>query len=175
GTHKRIGKNWVPVDPSEATHRQVEGGYVREREAVHVIVPFHLSEVDPNDPNDVRRAFDYALTMITSLFPGTQMKLVGQADGKGKNFHVHCVVNATAVEEMGLDGKVWRPGQKLSGALTDINRLRQRHGEFMIEHPEFGFAQLSRSVDEQKDELRSTRDRRMAAEGTMSNRDIIRT
>src|SRR5699024_7089831 len=80
GTHKRIGKNWVAVDPSEATHRQVEGGYVREREAVHVIVPFHLSEVDPNDPNDVRRAFDYALTMITSLFPGTQMKLVGQAD-----------------------------------------------------------------------------------------------
>src|SRR5699024_5634696 len=37
GTHKRIGKNWVAVDPSEATHRQVEGGYIREREAVHVI------------------------------------------------------------------------------------------------------------------------------------------
>jgi hypothetical protein len=103
------------------------------------------------------------------------MKLVGQADGAGKAFHVHCVQNAVVVERMELDGLVWEAGRKMSGALTDITRLRERVDGFIGQRgTEYGVEQKLPSMTEQKAETRNARDRSMAARGEISNHDMIR-
>ncbi|WP_166789851.1 relaxase/mobilization nuclease domain-containing protein [Cryobacterium sp. TMT1-2-2] len=180
-------KYWaVAAGSTAATHVRREGdGYVDEIQAVHVIVSFGLDEVNPDDPEQVRRAFEFVTTMMTGLYPGVQMKCVGQADGLGAAtldgspgralFHVHVVQNAVVVERMEIDGQVWEAGRKMSGALTDIRRLRERADEFIAQRgAEYGVEQKLPSVAEQRAEKRSTRDRRMAAKGAISNHDIIR-
>lgn len=170
-------KHWAVAGAKEtATHVRREGdGYVDESQAVHTIVSYGLDEVNPDDSEQVRQAFEFVVTMMTELYPGIQMKLVGQADGVGNAFHVHVVQNAVVVEDMEVDGQVWEAGRKLSGALTDIGRLRERADEFTDQHgAEYGIEQKLPSVTEQKAENRRTRDRRMAAKGRVSNHDIIR-
>ena len=170
-------KYWdVAAGSTAATHVRREGdGYIEEIQAVHVIVSFGLDEVNPDDPEQVRRAFEFVATMMKDLYPGVQMKLVCQADGAGRAAHVHIVQNAVIVERMEVDGTVWEAGRKLSGALTDIGRLRERADDFVKQHgAEYGVEQKLPSVTEQKAEKRSTRDRRMAAKGEISNHDIIR-
>ena len=170
-------KYWaVAAGSTAATHVRREGdGYIDEIQAVHVIVSFGLDEVNPDDPEQVRRAFEFVTTMMTSLYPGVQMKCVGQADGSSRAFHVHAVLQAVVVERMEVDGHVWEAGRKMSGSLTDIGRLRERADEFIAQHgAEYGIEQKLPSVTEQKAENRRTRDRRMAAKGQVSNHDIIR-
>ena len=170
-------KFWAVAGVSEtATHVRREGdGYVDEVQAVHVIVSFGLDDVNPDDSEQVRRAFEFVARMMTGLYPGVQMKLVGQADGTRKAFHVHCVQNAVIAERMEVDGQVWEAGRKMSGALTDITRLRERVDEFIDLHgADYGVEQKLPSVREQKVEKRNARDRRMAARGEISNHDIIR-
>jgi hypothetical protein len=170
-------KYWAVASGGQtATHVRREGdGYVDELQAVHVIVSFGLDEVHPDDPDQVRRAFEFVATMMADLYPGVQMKLVGQADGAGKAFHVHCVQNAVIVAPMEVDGLIWAAGRKMSGALTDINRLRERVDEFIEQHgADYGVEQKLPTVQEQKLEHRSARDRSMSARGEISNHDIIR-
>ena len=170
-------KYWgVAAGSTAATHVRHEGdGYVDELQAVHVIVSFGLDEVNPDDPEQVRGAFDFVATMMSELYPGVQMKLVCQADGVGNAFHVHVVQNAVIVEQMAVDGQVWEAGRKMSGALTNIDRVRERTDEFIAQHgAEYGVEQKLPPVTKQKAEKRKTRDRRMAAKGDISNHDIIR-
>ena len=181
GTHRRLGRQWVEADAHEATHRVVVGGHKKEREVLHLIYSFGLHEVNPDEPDDVLRAFDTTVAMIGDLFPGAMAKLVGQADstgaldGTGKaKFHVHVVLNATVVKRMELDGEVWEPGRKLSGALTDIERVRDRADAFLREHPENGFEPLGKSSRDRKAEIRRDHDNRVAAKGGVSTDDRLR-
>lgn len=183
-------KYWaVAKDGEVATHvRRDAGQVVRENEAVHLITSFGVDEVNPDDPQQVRAAFEYTVAMMRDLYPGAQIKLVGQADGAGMTdadgnfltsggkFHVHAVLNAVVADRMEVDGQVWEAGRKLSGALTDITRVRQRADEFnAAHHSEYNLPkQRLASVEDQRREKRSVRDRRMAAEGKKSNHDVIR-
>lgn len=180
---------WAQVRPGEVvTHRVVGGGlFVRQKEAVHLIVSFGLDEVNPKDPGQVRRAFEYTVAMITDLYPGVQAKLVGQADGtgmkdsdgtqlsEGGKFHVHCVLNATVVERMEVDGHVWEPGQKLSKALTDIERIRDRADDFIErEGHKYQVTQRLPPVAEQPGDKRNVMDRRMAARAAVKGTELSR-
>lgn len=168
-----------------ATHVKHEGGYVRQNEAVHFIIGFGPDEVNPQDPEQVAHAFEYTVALFRETMPGLQVHLVGQADGKGMTpdpttgevsgkFHVHAVANAVVYEDMDVEGRAWQAGAKMSGALTDIDSVRERHDAFMRENPDWGFTQSSKSVAEQKKERRSVMDRRMRSRGERSNHDIIR-
>ncbi|MGW6174340.1 hypothetical protein ACWF5H_12660 [Arthrobacter sp. NPDC055138] len=160
----------------EATHVRHEGELVRQAEARHLITSFGLEDVNPEDPEQVARAFEYVVARHAALYPGEQATFVGQAEGKGGNFHVHVTRNATLYEDMEVDGKLYRAGRKLAGDLTDIDRMRERADRFLAEHGhEYGLSpQRLPSVSERKRERRSQRDRRMAAEGALSNHDRIR-
>lgn len=176
----------VATDEGEATHVRREGAVVKENEAVHYIVSLGLDEVNPDDPEQVARAFTGLTTMFRELYPGLQMKLVGQADGDGMTpdqesgekrgkFHVHGVGNAVVFARMEVDGKVWEPGSKVSGALTDINRVRERQDAWIAERGgEWGLTQRLPPVREQKSEKRSMTDRQKASKGEVSNHDRIR-
>ena len=176
----------MATDEEEATHVRREGAVVKENEAVHYIVSLGLDEVNPDDPEQVARAFTGLTTMFRELYPGLQMKLVGQADGDGMTpdqesgekrgkFHVHGVGNAVVFARMEVDGKVWEPGSKVSGALTDINRVRERQDAWIAERgAEWGLTQRLRPVREQKSEKRSMTDRQKASKGEVSNHDRIR-
>lgn len=172
-------------DGEKATHVKYEGGYVRQNEAVHFIIGFGPDEVNPQDPEQVAHAFEYTVAHFRETMPGLQVHLVGQADGKGMTpdpttgevggkFHVHAVANAVVYEDMEVSGRVWHAGSKMSGALTDIDSVRERHDAFMRENSDWGFTQKAKSVSEQKKEKRSVMDRRMRSRGERSNHDIIR-
>ncbi|NKX52060.1 hypothetical protein HER39_16100, partial [Arthrobacter deserti] len=90
--------------------------------------------------------------------------------------HVHSTRNATLYEDMQVDGKLYRAGRKLAGDLTDIDKMRERADRYLAEHGhEYGLSpQRLPPVSERKKERRSQRDRRMAAEGALSNHDRIR-
>lgn len=169
----------------EATHIKHEADYVRQNEAVHYIIGFGPDEVNVDDPEQVAHAFDYTAALFRQTMPGLQVHLVGQADGKGMTpdsetgelrgkFHVHAVANAVVYEDMNVDGREWRAGAKMAGNLTEIDQVRERHDEYMREHPDWGFTQKAKSVEDQKKERRSTMDRRMASRGERSNHDVIR-
>jgi hypothetical protein len=168
---------WALTSDAEiATHVRHDGGeYVNELQAVHYIVSFGLDEVHPDDPDQVRRSFEFVTDMMRTLYPGVMMKLVGQADGQGRAFHVHCVANAVVADTMTVDGHTWRAGRKLSGALTNVNRVRERLDGFIAERGDaYGVSQSLPTVTEQRAEKRTSRDRRMARQGTRSNHDLIR-
>lgn len=172
-------------DDETATHVKHEGGYVRQNEAVHFIIGFGPDEVNPQDPEQVAHAFEYTVAHFRETMPGLQVHLVGQADGKGMTpdpttgevsgkFHVHAVANAVVCEDMELAGRVWHAGSKMSGALTEIDSVRERHDAYMRDNPAWGFTQKAKSVTEQKKEKRSVMDRRMRSRGERSNHDAIR-
>lgn len=166
----------VAKDGETATHVRREGELVRQAEARHLITSFGLDEVNPDDPAQVARAFQYVVDRHAALYPGEQAHFVGQADGKEHKFHVHTVRNATLFADMVVDGKLYKAGSKLAGDLTDIDKIRDRSDAFLNEHyAEYGLIpQRQPSTAERKRETRSTRDRRMAAKGEKSNHDIIR-
>ncbi|PYI69748.1 hypothetical protein CVV68_01165 [Arthrobacter livingstonensis] len=168
---------WAVAKSGEAaTHVRHEGEVVRQSEARHLITSFGLDEVNPEDPEQVAKAFEYVVARHANLYPGEQATFVGQAEGKGGNFHVHATRNATLYQDMEVDGKLYRAGRKLAGDLTDIDKMRERSDRFLAEHGrEYDLVpQRLPSVAERKKEQRNQRDRRMAAEGALSNQDQIR-
>lgn len=168
---------WRPArDDEAATHVRHEGEIVRQAEARHLITSFSRDEVNPDDPEQVAQAFAFVRARHAALFPGEQATFTGQADGEGGVFHVHTVRNATLYADMEIDGKLYKAGSKLAGALTDVDRIRERADAFLAEHgAEYGLGpQRLASVKDQKKERRTSRDRRMAKQGEMSNHDVIR-
>lgn len=188
-------KYWaVAKDDEEATHVRHEGEVVRESEAIHMIFSAELASVNPDDPKDVQRLFDYVRDVVENNFRatdgtcGVQAKLVAQADGQGMvdengnqltdggKTHVHVVINAVAMKQMEVNGETWEPGRKLSGALTDIEQIKDRHDAFAREHgAEHGFRPQEKNRAERRAETRTVTDRRMSAQGKLSNHDTIRT
>lgn len=166
----------VAKSGEEATHVRHEGIIVRQAEARHLITSFGPDDVNAEDPEQVSKAFEYVVARHAALYPGEQVTFVGQAEGKGGNFHVHVTRNATLYGDMDVDGKHYRAGRKLAGELTDIDKMRERADQYLAEHGhEYGLhPQRLPSTSERKKERRSQRDRRMAAEGTLSNHDRIR-
>lgn len=192
-THAYVGRRWVEAEPQDATHIKVAGGYVKQSEAIHMIASFGLDSVNPDDPEDVQRAFDYTKAVIKHNFRatdgscGVQAKLVAQADAKGMldengqqlteggKAHVHVVINAVAMKDIELDGKVYKAGSKLSGALTNIDRIRDRHDAFADQHGvEFRFRRHEKTGLESRREKLSVTDRRMRAQGKQSEHEKLR-
>ena len=186
-THVRhLGEEYyAKATAADLANPERYGGYeyVPQSEAVHLITAFGLDEVNPHDPEQVRTAFEFTVAMVRDLYPGVQAKLVGQADGQGMmadgvrltrggKFHVHAVLNSTVAETMELDGKVWQPGRKLSGALTDIHRIRDRVDDFIDrEGAAYGITRNQVPVADQHLEKRNAMDRRMAAKGDKASRN----
>ena len=156
----------------ETTRRRF-GTQGKGREAYHVIQSFGLHEMHPDDPADVERAHELGVALVADAFPGVEALVVTQADGKGGQLHNHIVLNATVRERMERDGRVWEPGRKLSGALTNIDRLRERHDELLRRH---GFEQHLAPVTSPRAraERRTTKDRLDEKSGRRSNHDVIR-
>lgn len=162
--------------------------YVRESEAVQLIVSFGLDEVNPRDLEQVRQGFEFTRAMVGELYPGVQAKLVGQADGtgmvdsdktaltEGGKFHVHVVMNATVAEAMELDGQVWEAGRKLSGPWTDIDRVRDRIDQYIDDHgAAYGIIRNQVPVAEQLADRRGVMDRRMAARAAVKGTELSRS
>ena len=166
----------VTRDGETATHTRQEGDIVRQAEARHLITSYDVEDVNPDDPDQVARAFAYTVARHKALYPGEQATFVGQAEGKGKKFHVHTTRNATLFADMNVGGRLYKAGTKLAGDLTDIDTMRERADAFLAEHgAEYGLGpQRLASIKDQKRDKRSVMDRRMAARGEISNHDMIR-
>lgn len=63
-------------------------------EVYHLITSFDKDEIDPNNIEDVDRAMKYNRELMLSLHgENRQIVSIGQADGKGGNFHIHNAIN----------------------------------------------------------------------------------
>lgn len=63
-------------------------------ENYHLITSFDLDEIDPNNIFNIDRAMKYNRELMLSLFgDNSQIVSIGQADGKGGNFHIHNAIN----------------------------------------------------------------------------------
>lgn len=181
-THVRVTRPngrrvWREAREGEtATHVCHPGSLVRQAEGRHLILSWGPDEVNPDDPEQVAWAFAFSVDMMRADYPGEQFMATGQADGKGGVFHVHIVRNATLFADQVVDGKLYKAGSKLAGALTDVDALRDRSDRFLAEHgAKYGLGpQRLPSTAERKKERRSSRDRRMARNGEKSNHDVIR-
>lgn len=180
-THKRVGKRWVETSVG-ATHVSVEGGYARETEAINLIYSFDLSSVNPDNPADTEQGFEFARADIERKFStadggcAVQAQLVGQADGKGRQFHVHVTLNPYLIEDaVTPDGGVLPAGRKLNAQLTDIDWIRDSSNALAVERPELGFDPQPKDAAARAADKRGSMDRRMEAQGQQSNHDFIRS
>lgn len=145
-THLKVGKNWRAAKAGEAaTHQRIEPKepLAKRAEAYHYIISFSLEDVNPEDPEQTRKAFDAVVAMWERDYSGVQSKLVAHGDARGsKNaqergekgkFHVHIMANAVIHTEMEVDGRVFKPGMRVAGPLTQVDQMRTRHDAFLEE------------------------------------------
>lgn len=143
-THVKVGKNWRAAKKREqATHLRIEPQVPLEKraEANHFIISFAPDTVNMDDPEQCRKAFEAVEAMMAQDYAGVQAVMVGQADAKGSRaaqergedgkFHVHIATNAVIHSEMEVDGRVFSPGQRMSGALTHVDTFRRRWDTFL--------------------------------------------
>lgn len=143
-THLKMGKNWRAAKAGEAaTHYRVEPAapFEKRSEAFHYIIAFAPDTVNRDDPEQCRKAFEAVEAMWAQDYPGTQAKLVAHGDAKGSKeaqargeegkFHVHVAANAIIHTEMEVDGRTYKAGQRMSGALTNVDRMRERWDTFL--------------------------------------------
>ncbi|MBM6588914.1 hypothetical protein [Brevibacterium sp. RIT 803] len=159
-THLKIGKNWREATATEtATHLRIapEVPYVKRDEAHHFIYSFDLATVNPQDPEQTQGAFEAVVAFREEYTPGTQSKFVAHGDatgskvaiqrGEGGKFHVHEAMNAVVHTGMEVDGRQYRKGQRVAGAITHVDTYRAAWDQFLkTRGQEFGLSPQDRSV-----------------------------
>jgi hypothetical protein len=157
----------------------------KESEATHTIYAFGADMVNPENPEDVERAFLAVKTERDEHYPGLQESMWGERNGESGLFHVHVASNATVYRDFTLDGVDYRAGQKMAGDMRDVHRVRARFEQYLDAHPEYGFEQSLARVGTKEYEAAQRRDgqhayweaERAAREGRApkeSNQDRIR-
>lgn len=159
-THLKAGKNWRKAKSGEkATHTRIEPEVPVERcsEGYHYIVSFAPDTVNRDDPEQCHKAFEAVEAMWAQDYPGTQATLTAHGDAKGSQdalergeegkFHVHIAANAIIHSEMEVDGRIYRPGQRMAGALTNVDTIRDRWDQFLeTRGHEFGLEPQNREI-----------------------------
>ncbi|MDP5226906.1 MULTISPECIES: hypothetical protein [Arthrobacter] len=159
-THLKVGKNWRAAKPNEtATHLRIEPQVPFEKrdEAHHFIYSFDLATVNPDDPDQCLRAFEAVVAFREQDTPGTQSKFVAHGDAKGSKaaiergeggkFHVHEAMNAVVHTDMVVEGREFKAGQRVAGAITHVDSYRARWDRFLeTRGHEFGLAPQDRAV-----------------------------
>lgn len=159
-THLKVGKNWRAAKAGEtATHQRIEPRVPLEKrpEAFHFIYSFDLATVNPDDPEQCRRAFEAVVAFREQDTPGTQSKFVAHGDahgskaaierGEGGKFHVHEAMNAVVHSDMGVDGRAFEAGQRVAGPITHVDSFRERWDRFLeTRGHEFGLSPQDRGL-----------------------------
>ncbi|MDN5820083.1 MAG: hypothetical protein L0H39_01210 [Brachybacterium sp.] len=159
-THIKVGKNWREAKAEEtATHLRIapEVPYVKRVEAHHFIYSFDLATVNPQNPEQTQRAFEAVVSFREEYSPGTQSKFVAHGDatgskvaierGEGGKFHVHEAMNAVVHQDMVVDGRQFRKGRRVAGAITHTDTYRAAWDQFLeTRGHEFGLSPQDRSV-----------------------------
>lgn len=159
-THIKVGKNWRRVRAGEvATHsrQEPEVPFEKRAEGYHYIISFAPDTVNRDDPEQCRKAFEAVEAMWAQDYPGTQATLTAHGDATGSKdaiergedgkFHVHVAANAVIHSEMEIDGRVYQPGQRMAGAATNIDTIRERWDTFLqTRGHEFGLEPQDRAV-----------------------------
>lgn len=130
----------------------------KESEATHTIYAFGADMVNPENPEDVERAFLAVKAERDEHYPGLQESMWGERNGESGLFHVHVASNATVYREFTLDGVDYRAGQKMGGDMRDVHRVRARFEQYLDAHPEYGFEQSLARVGTKEYEAAQRRD-----------------
>lgn len=126
------------------THARIEPSEqrVRSGEAVHSIYAFGADMVNPKDAQACQRAFEAVVAEREQNYKGLQEHIWAERNGDSGLLHVHVASNATIARGFTApDGKRYRAGQRMAGALVHVHSTRDRFDGFMDQNPEYGFKQ----------------------------------
>lgn len=126
------------------THARIEPSEqrVRSGEAVHSIYAFGADMVNPKDAEACQRAFEAVVAEREKNYKGLQEHIWAERNGDSGLLHVHVASNATIARGFTApDGKRYRAGQRMAGALVHVHSTRDRFDGFMDQNPEYGFKQ----------------------------------
>lgn len=130
----------------------------KESEATHSIYAFGADLVNPENPEDVERAFLAVKAERDEHYPGLQESIWAERNGESGLFHVHVASNATVYRAFELDGVEYRAGQKMGGDMRDVHSVRARFEQYLDAHPEYGFEQSLARVGTREYEAAQRRD-----------------
>lgn len=112
-------------------------------EGYHVVESFGQDELDPNDPAMWQRAHELGRALAAERFPGRQVTVWTQRDGRTGCLHNHIVVNSIETAT----------GRSMDSSLITHARLAEFHDRVLAEH---GFEQR----EDLQDALQDAQDRR---------------
>lgn len=113
----------------------------KESEATHTIYAFGRDMVNPNNPEDIDRAFQAVKAERDELYPGLQESMWLEKNGKSGLVHVHVASNATIYEDFTHGGRDYVAGKKMAGGIVNVDAVRASFENYLDEHPEYGFEQ----------------------------------
>lgn len=169
-THIKIGPRYRVAKPGEvATHERLVTGpeKVKRTEALHIIHSFGVHEVNVDDPEQMRLAFEAVKAHYAESYPGFQIYLGAHADAQGSKaarargekgkFHVHVVMNAVIYEDQTIDDRLYKRGHRVAGIAANITAMRVRQDQFLTAHGhEFGLPE-QQLADPRSPEARAVR------------------
>ncbi|MFT0848863.1 hypothetical protein VR010_14080 [Actinomycetaceae bacterium L2_0104] len=150
GTHVRYwdekSNRWrkrVAVPNETPTHLRFEPRMPleKESEATHTIYAFGRDMVNPDNPEDIDRAFQVVKAERDDLYPGLQESMWLEKNGKSGLVHVHVASNATIYEGFTHGGRDYVAGKKMAGGIVNVDAVRASFENYLDAHPEYGFEQ----------------------------------
>lgn len=171
------------VRPGETpTHLRIEPDEltadVKEAEAVHTIVALGPDLVNPDNPEDLERAWTAVTAWRDERFSGLQESMWKERNGKSGHAHVHIASNATIYQDFTRDGIDYKAGNKMAGALTRVHDVRADFEQWLDAHPEYELQQSLARVGTPEYEAAQRRDGQLSywenKRGKESGQDRIR-
>jgi len=132
---RAVGINCTPATAARefAITRAIYGRRNIKRQAFTLSQSFSVDELDPADDSNADKALAMGVALARAAFPGRQVVIVTQRDGKGGLWHNHVVIGAVADRDATMTytsktgatiTEAHKAGALVSSAERNIYRLR---------------------------------------------------
>jgi hypothetical protein len=161
------GLGGLLVSVAEKQMRDVRKKYNKDKpgayvQAYHVIQSFGKDELEPADPDSWLTAQKLGRALSEDRFPGRQVLVVTQRDGKTGCIHNHIVVNSVET----------KTGKSLNSSVVTHSRLVQEHDRVLVEQGFEQRADLKQAASDAKERFKLKEPSRMRRKGETDTRAL---
>ena len=146
-------------DVRKKYNKDKSGAYVQ---AYHVIQSFGKDELEPDDPDSWLTAQKLGRALAEDRFPGRQVLVVTQRDGKTGCIHNHIVVNSVET----------KTGKSLNSSVVTHSRLVQEHDRVLVEQGFEQRADIKQAASDAKERFERGEPSRMRRKGETETREL---
>lgn len=161
------GLGGLLVSLAEKQMRDVRKKYNKDKpgafvQAYHVIQSFGKGELEPEDPDCWLTAQKLGRALAKDRFPGRQVLVVTQRDGKTGCIHNHIVVNSVET----------KTGKSLNSSIVTHARLVQAHDKILAKHGFEQRADIKQAASDAKERFKRGEPSRMRRKGETDTREL---